>query len=263
MAAGVTARHDGDMSPRAGSSAPTDRPNIRFGVATATGHRRPLNEDDVLAGPDWYVVADGMGGHLAGEVASTLAVETFGGAPRAASIDDVHRVVAGANAAVLGRADHDGAPGMGTTVVGATVLAEPAGRVAVFHVGDSRCYRLLDGVLDLVTTDHSYVQELVDAGVLDPAHVRTHPMRNVVTRALGLERDTRADIVALESGGRLLLCSDGLSGELDARSIGRVLAGFGDPQEAADRLVELALAGAARDNVTAVVVDVTTPARDR
>ncbi len=246
-------RHDGDMNVRADMTAPrsTSAAAARAGAATAVGHRRRHNEDAVVCGPHWFVVADGMGGHLAGDVASAVAVAEFASRPTPPiSIDEIRRAVTSANAAVSSRARADGTVGMGTTIVGATVVGP-----AVFHVGDSRCYRLLDGELALLTTDHSHVQELVDAGRITASDTASHPLRNVVTRALGQHADVAADIITIDRPGRLLLCSDGLSGELDARTIGRVLAGVGHPQSAADRLVELALAGAARDNVTALVVD--------
>jgi protein phosphatase len=247
------------MSVRAGMTAPRSTFPVAApaGAATAVGHRRRHNEDAVLCGPHWFVVADGMGGHLAGDVASAVAVAEFASRTTPPiSVDEIHRAVTSANVAVSSRAHADGTVGMGTTIVGATVVGPAdSASVAVFHVGDSRCYRLLDGELALLTTDHSHVQELVDSGRITASDTASHPLRNVVTRALGQHADIAADIITIDRPGRLLLCSDGLSSELDARSIGRVLAGVGHPQVAADRLVELALAGAARDNVTALVVD--------
>ena len=169
--------------------------------------------------------------------------------------------MAAANGAIRAEARRAGTEGMGATLVGAAVVRSGGSEtaheaVAVFHVGDSRCYRLHDGVLRLVTRDHSLVQQLVDAGRLAATDAAAHPMANVVTRALGPDPDVATDVVLLGAApGRLLLCSDGLSDEIPARTIGRVLAGIADPQIAAERLVELVLAGAARDNVTALVVD--------
>ena len=235
------------------------------GAATSAGNRRHHNEDALLAGPDWFLVADGMGGHRGGAIASALAIETFARAPGPGrrSVADVSALVAVAHATIGREAAAVDALGMGTTLVGATVVDHLGERrVAVFHVGDSRCYRLADGRLTMLTRDHSHVQELVDAGRLDAADAARHPLRNVVTRALGIDIDEGPDVVVLGGDpGRLLLCSDGLSGELDPRTIGRVLNGIADPQAAADRLVELALAGAARDNVTALVVDLAASSR--
>lgn len=209
----------------------------------------------MLTGPHWYAVADGMGGHRAGDVASTITVDVLAGhATATTTVEAVRRAIADANATVRSAATGPRA-GMGTTVVGAAPLAD--GSVAVFHVGDSRCYRLHDGVLTLVTTDHTHVQELVDGGLLDADEAPGHPLRNVVTRAIGVNPEVAADVVVLAPPvGRLLLCSDGLSGELTPRIIGRVLAGVADPARAAHRLVELVLDGPARDNATAVVLDV-------
>lgn len=250
------------MTHRADPSAPatmaTPIVHACSGAATATGHRRAVNEDAYLDGPDLFVVADGMGGHRAGDVASRLAIDTFAASvgPPPSTVDEIGAAVRRAHEAILADADDDRS-GMGTTVVGAApVVHLGAPAVAVFHVGDSRCYRLIDGELTLVTHDHTHVQELVDAGQLDPREARRHPLRNVVTRALGIELDDGPEITLLAPPfGRLLLCSDGLWAELEARTIGRVLAGVDDPQAAADRLVELTLNGPARDNVTAVVVD--------
>ena len=248
------------MSPRSGAAA--FRSTVRAGWATSPGHRRELNEDAMLTGPHWYAVADGMGGHRAGDVASTIAVDVLSGhATATTSLDMIRRAVRDANNTVHAAATGPRA-GMGTTLVGVAPLDR--GTVAVFHVGDSRCYRLHDGALTLVTSDHTHVQELVDGGLLDPADAATHPLRNVVTRAIGIDPDTTPDttpaIVVIEPPvGRLLLCSDGLSGELTPRRIGRVLAGFADPADAARRLVELVLDGPARDNVSAIVLDVDEP----
>ena len=242
------------MSPSTGAAASC--PVVRAGWATSTGNRRSHNEDAMLTGPHWFAIADGMGGHRAGDVASTVAVDVLAGYARTTTdIDTIRRAVRDASATIH-RSATGPRSGMGTTVVGLAPLDGDA--LAVFHAGDSRCYRLLDGRLTLVTTDHTHVQELVDDGLLPPDDAASHPLRNVVTRALGLTPHVEPDVrVIRPPHGRLLLCSDGLSGELAPRVIGRVLAGVTDPSDAAERLVELVLAGPARDNVSAVVVDVT------
>jgi serine/threonine protein phosphatase PrpC len=210
------------------------------------------------------VVADGMGGHAAGEVAAAIAAATVvhqlsaAVPPGADAVALIHAAITSANRAIRAEARRAGTDGMGATLVAAVVVEGPQHDevVAVLHVGDSRCYRLRDGVLDLVTRDHSLVQQLVDAGRIDAAAAAAHPMANVVTRALGPDPDVQADVALLgPAPGRLLLCSDGLSDQLPAHTIGRVLAGVADPQAAAERLVELVLAGPARDNVTALVID--------
>lgn len=241
------------MSPSSGAAA--FRPIVRAGWATSPGHRRIVNEDAMLTGPHWYAVADGMGGHRAGDVASTIAVDVLAGhASPTTTIDTIRRAVRDAAATVHAAATGPRA-GMGTTLVGAALLDH--GRVAVFHVGDSRCYRLHDESLTLVTSDHTHVQELIDGGLLGVADAATHPLRNVVTRAVGVDPVIEPDVTVIEPPvGRLLLCSDGLSGELAPHRIGRVLAGIHDPADAATRLVELVLDGPARDNVSAIVLDI-------
>ena len=240
---------------------------LRAGAATSAGHRRARNEDAYVVTPAACLVADGMGGHAAGDVAAGIAVRTV-----VSHLDhpdtDVDAVVGSVlhadravRSAALATPD---ANGMGATLVGAAVVGTPSGpAVAIVHVGDARCYRWYDGVLDLVTRDHTLVRELVDAGGLDAHGARTHPMANVVTRAIGAGDPTPDVTVVPPHPARLLLCSDGLSDELPARVIGRVLAGYPHPQAAADRLIELVLAGPARDNATAVVVDVLTVAGSR
>lgn len=241
------------------SGATAARPIVSVGWATSAGNHRPVNEDAGLHGPHWFAVADGMGGHRAGDVASTIAVDVLAGHARAVtSIEAIRFAVRDASATIHAAATGP-RTGMGTTVVGVAPIADDA--VAVFHAGDSRCYQLLQGELTLVTSDHTHVQELIDDGLLDRAAAARHPLRNVVTRSLGLTPTTDPDICVLTPPiGRLLLCSDGLSGELAPHAIGRVLVGVDDPQDAASRLVELVLAGPARDNVTAIVLDTELPA---
>lgn len=243
-----------DCSPSAPLTAESAAAITRVGWATSAGHHRSLNEDAVLVGPHWFAVADGMGGHAAGDVASTIAVDVLAGHARATtSPADIAAAVRDASTTIH-RAATGPRAGMGTTLVGVAPLHD--GGLAVFHCGDARCYRLLGGELTLLTTDHSHVQELVDDGLLDPADAARHPLRNVVTRAVGLAPDVEPTVcVVRDPVGRLLLCSDGLSGELTPRTIGRVLAAVDDPDAAAHRLVELVLQGPARDNVTAVVLD--------
>lgn len=232
-----------------------------YGLATSAGHRRERNEDAALAGPDWFVVADGMGGHDGGDTASRIVVDAFAARPSHHTDAPVEAAIAAAvdaaNAAIRRCAAQRGSLGMGSTVVGLTIDHTGDGSTpVVFHVGDSRCYRLVAGELRLLTRDHSHVQELIDANRLTSEQAARHPLRNVVTRAVGTDPAVAADIVRVDpSPSRFLLCSDGLSNEVGPRSVGRVLSTIVDPQAAADRLVELALAGEARDNITALVVD--------
>ena len=245
---------------------PADAGTVRFGrlvamwgSCTDRGKLRPVNEDAVLQQPGLWAVADGMGGHAAGDVASALAVSTLaelsGELPLAA--EAVVAAIQRANARIRAGAHERGAAAMGTTIVGAALVDDGAGpAVLVFNVGDSRCYELA-GQLVQLTTDHSVVQELVDQGLLRPEDARLHPDRNIVTRALGVEDTVQADILVTVPEGRrrLLLCSDGVSNELDHAAIHHCLATVDDPQHAATALVELVLQGSARDNATALVLD--------
>lgn len=236
------------------------------GAATSPGRRRRSNEDAHRLGSTVCVVADGMGGHTAGDVAAELAVTTVVDALTGVTIspEAIVEAIASADRSIRRHAAAMRSP-MGTTLVG-IALATVDGVTApvVFHTGDSRCYRLRDGTLDLVTRDHSLVQQLVDAGRLEPGATASHPRSGVVTRALGMGDSVNPDLAVLAPGPcRVLLCTDGLSDQVPARAIGRVLAGVVDPEDAARRLVELTLAGPARDNVTAVVIDVLVDVRAR
>ncbi|WP_425955081.1 PP2C family protein-serine/threonine phosphatase [Xylanimonas sp. McL0601] len=244
---------------------------VRWGGATHTGARRALNEDHYLADGYAFLVADGMGGHEAGEVASSTAIEALrplsAGIPGALAGDGaagVERLLAEAHARVAAITT---APGKeaGTTVSG-VVLTEQDGVPywLVVNLGDSRTYLLTDGELEQVSVDHSEVQELLDAGVITPFETRTHPRRHVVTRALGPGERFLADFwyLPVSDHDRMLVCSDGLTGELDDARIARVLLDLPDPQAAADRLVGEALAAGGRDNITVVVVDVTAVGED-
>jgi protein phosphatase len=240
----------------------TPTPTIAWGGATDTGRVRSENEDSFFTEPMAFVVADGMGGHQAGEVASAIAVTTLrnrlsGGA---VSVDVAVAAVMEANAAIFQGAHNNlDQRGMGTTVVGLVVLTEPAGaqRLAVLNVGDSRVYVMRAGRLRRVSRDHSYVQELVDTGHITEQEARTHPRRNIVTRALGIEPSVRVDnwVVPIVRGDRFVLCSDGLVDEVDDEEIAAILAVHPSPQGAADELVATANRNGGRDNVTVVVVD--------
>ncbi len=239
-----------------------DTITIDAGAATSAGNRRHANEDSHVIGERFCLVADGMGGHVAGGVASAVAAAQIARHLEHAIVIDepvIHRAIEVAHREVLRRAVLDDTDGMGTTVVLAALAIDDDGSpaIAVAHVGDSRCYRFAGGELELVTDDHSLVHELVRSGRCSAAEAAAHPMANVITRAVGIEQLAHAEVTLLPVAPcRLLLCSDGLSDELPARTIGRVLAGIVEPQAAAARLVELALAGEARDNVTALVIDV-------
>jgi PPM family protein phosphatase len=232
---------------------------IRFshGAATSVGRVRQVNEDSYLAVPPLFVVADGMGGHSSGDVASRIAIEEMAAcvALRPLFAEAVLTALEHANRNIIER---DEANRMGTTVTGLAALETGGGdHLMVFNVGDSRVYRLAGGRFEQVTVDHSEVQELVLAGVITREQARTHPRRNIVTRALGSDPVLLADhwVLPAVTGERFLVCSDGLFGELPDEDIHALLAG-GTAQRAADQLVAAAYEAGGRDNITAVVADV-------
>ncbi len=234
---------------------------VRVGTATDVGRHRTLNEDAMYAGHRLFVVADGMGGHAAGDVASSLAVETLRRVDRAGlTAEDVRDAVTAANDAVLTHAHaNPGSEGMGCTLAGAA-LVEACGSPhwAVFNVGDARVYLSDVGQLTQLTTDHSEVEELVAAGQITRAEARRHPLRNIVTRAIGEVPAAPLDLVLVpvSAGQRVLVTSDGLTGEVEDAQIEQVLATSPDPEVAADGLIRLALEAGGHDNITVVVVDV-------
>jgi protein phosphatase len=227
------------------------------GAATSTGRVRRVNEDSYLAAPPLFAVADGMGGHDAGEVASAVAIDVLARYARGGplSVDAVLAALDEANRAVIGRGEADR---MGTTVTGLASLVTPAGsQLMVFNVGDSRVYRLAGDQFGQLTVDHSEVQELVLAGAITPEQARSHPRRNIVTRALGSDFVVRPDHWLLPplAGDRYLVCSDGLTGELTDEEILPLLLAD-DPQQAAEALVAAADEAGGHDNTTVIVVDV-------
>jgi serine/threonine protein phosphatase PrpC len=232
---------------------------IRFshGVATSVGRVRRVNEDSYLAVPPIYAVADGMGGHGSGDVASRLAVEVLARCVelRPLFTEAVLHALEEANLAIIG---HKEPNRMGTTITGVAGLETAGGdHLMVFNIGDSRVYRLAGDRIEQLTVDHSEVQELVLAGVLTREQARTHPRRNVVTRALGSAPVVLADhwLLPAIGGDRFLICSDGLFGELPDEVILPLLA-VGPAQHAAEALVAAADDAGGRDNITAVVVDI-------
>ncbi len=228
------------------------------GAATHPGLRRRANEDAHLAAHPLFLVADGMGGHEAGATASAAVVEAFAALAGRDSIgiDDVRGALRRARTAVEAIAAHQRAAG--TTLTGVIVTdVGGAGYWLTINVGDSRTYRFAHGLLEQISVDHSVVQELIDEGVLDGRAAAHDRRRNEITRAIGAGSGGEPDfwLVPAEPGDRILLCSDGLSGEVDADRIAQVLADVRDPQDAATRLVHEAMLRGGRDNITAVVVD--------
>jgi serine/threonine protein phosphatase PrpC len=227
-------------------------------VAASTSHRggREINQDAVLVGDGLFAVADGLGGHAQGEVASRLALDTLATAFAAdRSISGLLLACREANRAVWQRANRDEVT-MGTTLVTVAVTSD-TDAVAV-HAGDSRLYRLRGGRLDQLTQDHTVTAESVRAGEIDEARARVHPHRNVLTRAVGAGPDIDVDYagVTCRSGDRLLLCTDGLFNALSADEMKAVLTAEAEPQECADHLVAGAVEHDAEDNATAMVIDV-------
>ncbi len=235
---------------------------VRAGSATDVGRVRDHNEDNLVAGGRVFAVADGMGGHAAGEVASRIAVEALATLEEhpPSRPEDVAEVLREANRRILqAQAEDPELRGMGTTVTGLTVV-DAGGREhwVVFNIGDSRVYRLADHRMHQVTRDHSEVRELVEAGLLDASEVSRHPLRNVITRSLGSDPAPEPDVwvLAPTPGERFVVCSDGLSGELEDRDIMLLAREHADPQRAADELVGAAVRAGGRDNVSVVVVAV-------
>jgi protein phosphatase len=230
---------------------------VRFaeGHRTDVGRGRPENEDSILVDPahGLYAVADGMGGHRAGEVASATAIESLKAAYLGGQRLD--EAMESANAAVFTKAAHDASMrGMGTTL---TAVVVDDGTAVLGHVGDSRAYLMRDGSVTQLTDDHSLVEQLVREGRLSPEEALTHPQRAIITRALGVDAEVEVDTyrVDLKPGDRLLLCSDGLTNMLSDDTIAVTLRRYADPQQAADTLVDMANQAGGDDNITVVVVD--------
>ena len=232
-------------------------------AATHVGLVREGNEDSYLCVDGLYFVADGMGGHSAGEVASDIAVTTLSDLLSAVvanglSVDDLAAAIRHANTAILSEAVRDRAKaGMGTTLTGLAVADPEYRRALVANVGDSRTYLWRHGELRQITKDHSHVQSLVDRGAITRAEARVHHQRNIVLRAMGIDPDLEVDVfeVAIEDGDRFIVCSDGLVDEADDDAIEIAIRTSASPQELADSLVVLANESGGRDNTTVVVVD--------
>jgi protein phosphatase len=233
---------------------------IAWAAATDTGYKRTSNEDSYVAHAPLFAVADGMGGHSAGDLASAAVVtrldEVVTGdflAPRS-----IERALEAATADI-GVISGDSILGVGTTVTGAILtLQDDAPYFGVFNIGDSRVYSFERNELTQVTVDHSVVQEMVDAGALTRDEADRHPDSNVITRAVGFNATPTADfwMLPLRTGLRLLLCSDGLTKELDDERIRLHLAASLAPRETAGALIDAALAAGGRDNVTVILIDV-------
>ena len=243
--------------------------HLQCGAATDVGQVRSHNEDAHFASSPVFVVADGMGGHQAGEVASAIVVEEFArlahdGYDRTHATDVVTATLTTCQRRIQQYGDeHRGQDDpqwyAGTTVAAAVLYEDEEGtKWLLANLGDSRIYKLHNDNLDQVTVDHSLVQELVDSGEIEPAEAATHPERHVITRALGgpVFRAPDFFVLPLSSAQRLVLCSDGVSGMIDDEAIHQIVTNADDPRDAAQALVAAAVEAGGEDNATAVVVDV-------
>ncbi|NOX31483.1 MAG: Stp1/IreP family PP2C-type Ser/Thr phosphatase [Actinobacteria bacterium] len=237
--------------------APSRRLRLSWGGATHQGRVRDNNQDALFADRGLFVVADGMGGHQGGEVASQIAVRTMAGAGHGSLVDLV-AAVESSNTAVWEYAENKPElKGMGTTLTGIAVLGDGRPpRFGVVNVGDSRIYRVRDGEIEQITDDHSYVAELVRRGQLNEDESHTHPYRNMLTRAIGVAETVDVDTWEIDpiAGDKFVLCSDGLVNELEDSEILDVFGRVDDPSELARTLIEGANGAGGKDNVTVVAV---------
>ncbi|WP_244971472.1 PP2C family protein-serine/threonine phosphatase [Paramicrobacterium chengjingii] len=247
------------MATRTTFSLPRSRVDITVTGMTDVGRRRRINEDSIIMASPIFAVADGMGGHQRGDEASRVVVEQLQLSVRPGeptSPETVFTGITAANARILSWADEGGLAG--STVAGVALVSlssQADSHWMVFNIGDSRVY-VLDGQrLRQVTVDHSAVQELIDHGRISPAEAATHPQRNVVTRAVGVEADADPDVWLLPAEGHqmFIICSDGLSREVSDEEIRSIL--LDAPADPSKALVDRAVEAGARDNVSAIVVD--------
>ncbi|MFH5208436.1 PP2C family protein-serine/threonine phosphatase [Antrihabitans spumae] len=232
---------------------------LNWGVATDVGAVRQMNQDSYCTQPPVFVVADGMGGQSAGDVASREAIAAISALADQVPVTGEMLTASLADArARIARIDVDHGRPPGTTLSGVIVTQDDAEPYwMVVNIGDSRTYKLDSDGFKQVTVDHSAVQELIDSGEIDPATANFHPIRNIVTRALLPNTEYPADVWLLPmiAGDRIMVCSDGLTREVDDNGIATVLREVADPQAAADQLVRDAVAAGGHDNVTVLIVD--------
>ncbi|HEY5553828.1 MAG TPA: Stp1/IreP family PP2C-type Ser/Thr phosphatase, partial [Cellulomonas sp.] len=231
---------------------------LRYAARSDVGLVRANNQDSAYAGPHLLVVADGMGGHAGGDVASSVAIAALAPLDGEShgpddALDELERALEAARDEIVARTEAEpDLAGMGTTV---TAILRAGNKLAMVHLGDSRGYLLRDGALTQVTTDHTFVQHLVNTGKITPEEAEHHPQRSVVMRVLGdFDPDVAPDLSVREArpGDRWLLCSDGLSGFVSGDTIADTLRDVADVDACADRLVQLALRAGGGDNVTVV-----------
>lgn len=234
---------------------------LKYVARSDVGLVRSNNQDSGYAGPHLAVVADGMGGHAGGDIASSVVIGHLSQLDTSTPASDVvatlERTIIEANQMIIRRAREDPTlAGLGTTV---TALMRTENKFALAHIGDSRAYLLRDGTMTQVTKDHTFVQRLMDEGRLTPEEAERHPQRSVIMRVLGdvdAEPELDLSLRTVSAGDRWMLCSDGLSGLVSFDTIQDVLTDIDDLDECADTLVQLALKGGGPDNITCVIVDV-------
>jgi len=233
---------------------------ILSAAASHVGKIRASNQDSGSVGHHLYLVADGMGGHAGGDVASALTIRYLTGFDRPYETveearEELYRGILDAGKELTRAvAEHPELTGMGTTLSGMVRVGD---QVVLVHIGDSRIYRLREGVLEQLTSDHTFVQRLVDSGRITPEEAAVHPRRSVLMRVLGdvdLEPEIDTHVLDTLPGDRWLLCSDGLSGYVNEREIAEILLTNDDPEEACEKLIQASLSEGAPDNVTAVIV---------
>lgn len=250
------APQDAGTPAEAADTAAASRCGVSVCALTDIGMVRRTNQDSLICAGNVFGVADGMGGHLGGEIASGMARDTIlqrlrGQVP---SEEGLRAGINAANCAVFARSEEDpDVRGMGTTM---TVLWFGEDEIFLGHVGDSRCYRFADGRLEQVTDDHSMVMEMVRAGVLTVEQAAVHPMRNVITRAVGTDPETDVDVRVLprRPGTLWLVCSDGLHGMVSDAEIAEILSAEGEDSDRAHHLLEAALTAGGHDNISLVLV---------
>jgi protein phosphatase len=228
---------------------------VDHAALTDIGRVRELNQDALLAGERLFAVADGVGGGPGGEVAARLAVDALAaGLGDAHTLGDLRGLAGDASAAVYDAAQADPAlDGMATTLTAGLFM--PDGRLALVHAGDSRAYRVRDGALEQLTDDHALVAQLLADGLISPERAETHPLRNLLTRAIGRDRDTDFDatVIDVEPGDVFLFCSDGLTKMLGEPAIAAIVTRAASLDSAATELVRTANAAGGRDNITVVL----------
>ncbi|MGE5830099.1 MAG: PP2C family protein-serine/threonine phosphatase [Micromonosporaceae bacterium] len=233
---------------------------LRYAARSDRGLIRAGNQDSVYAGPRLLAVADGMGGMAAGDVASNIVIAALAhldeDVPGHAPLDALRAAVESANQQIRDAVDSNPAmEGMGTTLTG---MLFGGSKLGLVHIGDSRAYLLRDGELTQITRDDTYVQLLVDEGRISPEEANTHPQRSLLMRALdGRDADPEYSVRQAVPGDRYLLCSDGLSGVVSDETIAGTMREYHDPNQCAERLVQLALRGGGPDNITVILADVT------